>query len=285
MKPFWDKDSESEETFKKINEKGIAKAEKKLGVILPDTYKKLILEQNGGYTLHNAFPTDQPNGWAEDHVQFNHLRGIAKGEGIMDSDYLIEEWELPEGLVLICGDGHTWIALDYRETKEHPPVHYFDLEYETDFKLADSFDELIAGHYTAEDSLEDGMSDEEWQAEYEKQNPPLSKEEVKDILQTRDPDELQNIVFFKVEQIDDIKWFFSEVETFMNSIQDENMLVTAGWALSTILTLNDVVIKQNDDIFQNARRFAEQLNQSKIEEMHEIAFNISLWLEFDLEEQ
>ncbi len=55
MKSFWDKDRESEETFKKINEKGIAKAEKKLGVILPDTYKKLILEQNGGYTLHNAF--------------------------------------------------------------------------------------------------------------------------------------------------------------------------------------------------------------------------------------
>lgn len=148
MKPFWDR--ESEETFKKINEKGIAKAEKKLGVILPDTYKKLILEQNGGYTLHNAFPTDQPNGWAEDHVSFDHLRGIAKNEGIMDSDYLIEEWELPEGLVLICGDGHTWIALDYRETKEHPPIHYFDLEDETDFKLADSFDELLAGHYTAE---------------------------------------------------------------------------------------------------------------------------------------
>lgn len=150
LKPFWDKDRESEETFKKINEKGIAKAEKKLGVILPDTYKKLILEQNGGYTLHNAFPTDQPNGWAEDHVSFDHLKGIAKDEGIMDSDYLIEEWELPEGLVLICGDGHTWIALDYRETKEHPPVHYFDLEYETDFKLADSFDELLAGHYNAE---------------------------------------------------------------------------------------------------------------------------------------
>nr|MDH3110795.1 hypothetical protein [Bacillus altitudinis] len=123
------------------------------------------------------------------------------------------------------------------------------------------------------------------QAEYEKQNPPLSKEEVKDILKTRDPEALHKIVFFHLDQIDDIKWFFSEVETFMNSIQDENMLVTAGWALSTILTLNDVVVKQNDDIFQRARRFAEQLNQSKIEEMHEIAFNISLWLEFDLEEQ
>ncbi|KPN12582.1 SMI1 / KNR4 family protein [Bacillus australimaris] len=284
MKPFWDKDSESEETFKKINEKGIAKAEKKLGVILPDTYKKLILEQNGGYTLHNAFPTDQPNGWAEDHVQFNHLRGIAKGEGIMDSDYLIEEWELPEGLVLICGDGHTWIALDYRETKEHPPVHYFDLEYETDFKLADSFDELIAGHYTVEDSVEDGMSDEEWLAEYEKQNPPLSREEVKDIFLTKDPEQLSKISNFQVEQIDDIKWIFSEVETYMDTLQDEEMLTTAGWAINTIFVLNDEMIKKHSDVVESARRFAEHLNQSEIDEMHEIAFNISLRLEFDLEE-
>lgn len=282
LKPFWDR--ESEETFKKINEKGIAKAEKKLGVILPDTYKKLILEQNGGYTLHNAFPTDQPNGWAEDHVSFDHLRGIAKNEGIMDSDYLIEEWELPEGLVLICGDGHTWIALDYRETKEHPTVHYFDLEYETDFKLADSFDELIAGHYTAEDSEEDGMSDEEWQAEYEKQNKPLSKEEVKDIFLTKDPEQLSKIANFQVEQIDDIKWIFSEVETYMNSIQDEEMLTNAGWAINTIFILNEEMIKQHSDVVESARRFAEHLNQSEIDEMHDIAINISIALEFDLEE-
>ena len=103
MKPFWDKDRESEETFKKINEKDIAEAEKKLGVILPDTYKQLILEQNGGYTLHNAFPTDQPNGWAEDHVSFDHLRGIAKNEGIMDSDYLIEEWNCLRDLCSFVG--------------------------------------------------------------------------------------------------------------------------------------------------------------------------------------
>nr|MDH3176097.1 SMI1/KNR4 family protein [Bacillus pumilus] len=284
MKPFWDTDRESEETFKKINEKGIAKAEKKLGVILPDTYKKLILEQNGGYTLHNAFPTDRPNGWAEDHVSFDHLRGIAKNEGIMDSDYLIEEWELPEGLVLICGDGHTWIALDYRETKEHPTVHYFDLEYETDFKLADSFDELIAGHYTAEDSEEDGMSDEEWQAEYEKQNKPLSKEEVKDIFLTKDPEQLSKIANFQVEQIDDIKWIFSEVETYMDTLQNEEMLTTAGWAINTIFIMNDEMIKQHADVVEHARRFAKQLSQSEIDEMHNIAINISIAFEFDLEE-
>ena len=55
MKSFWEIDEEGYYTLKKINEAEIAKAEKKLGVTLPDTYKKLILEQNGGYTIHNAF--------------------------------------------------------------------------------------------------------------------------------------------------------------------------------------------------------------------------------------
>ncbi|GMG78162.1 hypothetical protein ShirakiTA10_11240 [Bacillus safensis] len=47
--------------LKKINTEEIAKAEKKFGVTLPDTYKKLILEQNGGYAVHNAFPITHSN--------------------------------------------------------------------------------------------------------------------------------------------------------------------------------------------------------------------------------
>lgn len=155
MKSFWEIDEEGYHTLKKINEAEIAKAEKKLGITLPDTYKKLILEQNGGYTIHNAFPTTHSNSWAEDHIQFNHLLGIAEDEGIMDSAYLIEEWELPEGLVLINGDGHTWVAMDYRKTKENPAIHYFDVEMEEDFKLADSFDEFIEGLYTVEYTVDE----------------------------------------------------------------------------------------------------------------------------------
>lgn len=41
----------------------------------------------------------------------------------------------------------------YRETKEHPPIHYFDLELEVDFKLADTFDEFVEKLYTAEDVM------------------------------------------------------------------------------------------------------------------------------------
>ncbi|MGY3215794.1 hypothetical protein ACVWWV_000296 [Bacillus sp. TE9122W] len=47
----------------------------------------------------------------------------------MDSAYLIKEWELPEGLVLISGDGHTWVAMDYRKMKKNPAIHYFTLRW------------------------------------------------------------------------------------------------------------------------------------------------------------
>ncbi|WP_407707528.1 hypothetical protein [Bacillus pumilus] len=54
--------------------------------------------------------------------------------------------DLPEGLVIISGEEDTWIAMDYRETKEHPPIHYFDLELEVDFKLADTLMILLRSY-------------------------------------------------------------------------------------------------------------------------------------------
>lgn len=191
MKSFWEIDDEGYYTLKKITAEEVAKAEKKLGVTLPDTYKKLILEQNGGYIIHNAFPTTHSNSWAEDHIQFNHLLGIAEDEGIMDSAYLIKEWELPEGLVLINGDGHTWVAMDYQKTKENPAIHYFDVEMEEDFKLADSFDEFIEGLYTAEYTADEEAAG----GEYELSEVHLSKEELEAIfeLDVLDEGNLQKI--------------------------------------------------------------------------------------------
>ncbi|MFP3718750.1 SMI1/KNR4 family protein, partial [Bacillus safensis] len=43
MKSFWEIDDEGYYTLKKITAEEVAKAEKKLGITLPDTYKKLIL--------------------------------------------------------------------------------------------------------------------------------------------------------------------------------------------------------------------------------------------------
>lgn len=253
MKSFWEIDEEGYYTLKKINEAEIAKAEKKLGVTLPDTYKKLILEQNGGYTIHNAFPTTHSNSWAEDHIQFNHLLGIAEDEGIMDSAYLIKEWELPEGLVLINGDGHTWVAMDYRKTKENPTIHYFDVEMEEDFKLADSFDEFIEGLYTVEYSVDEEAAE----GEYELSEVHLSKEELEAIfdLDVLDEDNLYKIQYYPMVDLNENEWFFKKMQYHIEKTKDEDDLYQVADTIINILLLNP-----NMPINNNIKELVQQIS-------------------------
>jgi hypothetical protein len=54
---------------------------------------------------------------------------------------LAEEWGLPSPLVLLSGDGHCWIALDYRVcgVRGEPSVTWWDVDADTELPLtADS---------------------------------------------------------------------------------------------------------------------------------------------------
>ncbi|MGG1863629.1 SMI1/KNR4 family protein [Bacillus safensis] len=260
MKSFWEIDDEGYYTLKKITAEEVAKAEKKLGVTLPDTYKKLILEQNGGYIVHNAFPTTHSNSWAEDHIQFNHLLGIAEDEGIMDSAYLIKEWELPEGLVLINGDGHTWVAMDYRKTKENPAIHYFDVEMEEDFKLADSFDEFIQGLYTAEYTVDEEAAE----GEYELSEVHLSKEELEAIfeLDVLDEGNLYKIQYYPMVDLKEIEWFFKMMQYHIEKTKDEDDLYEVASTINNVLLLNPNM-PINDKINGNLNQIAKFLEKNK----------------------
>ncbi|QII49323.1 SMI1/KNR4 family protein [Bacillus paralicheniformis] len=218
MKNFWTYEDEDPYTLKSISERGILKAEKKLGVRLPEEYKALILEQNGGYINFNAFPSERPTSWAKDHVQFDYLLGIGKKEGILESKAFIKEWGLPDNLVLIHGDGHTWIALDYRETKENPPVHYFDSELEEDFRLAGSFGEFLSNLYT-DDSIDDdscehteGIHSENVDIPYVYPEDAITKEKAEQILTENSAADLYQIHYYPIESIDDLKWFLTKMK-------------------------------------------------------------------------
>ncbi|WP_144495165.1 SMI1/KNR4 family protein [Bacillus sp. WP8] len=258
MKSFWEKEEESPFTLEKVDEEKIREAEGTLGVTLPATYKKLILEWNGGFTVRNAFPTDRPNSWADDHVQFDHLRGIAKDDGIMNSSQLSDELELPEGLVIISGEEDTWIAMDYRETKEHPPIHYFDLEMEVDFKLADSFDEFIEQLYTAEDAMIEVVEiDEESSDLY------VSKEELEQIFERQDlrQQNLFKMAHYPMEDIEEIEWFFDRMKQSIKHIKDQNVLYEAATTVHSILLLNPDM-PRNDRINKELQEIAELLENS-----------------------
>lgn len=258
MEPFWEKEEASPFTLEKIDEEKIREAEGRLGVALPDTYKKLILEWNGGFTVRNAFPTEQPNSWAEDHVQFDHLRGIAKDDGIMNSSQLSDELELPEGLVIISGQEDTWIAMDYRKTKEHPPIHYFDLEMGVDFKLADTFDDFIEQLYTAEDVMVEVVEIDDESSELY-----ISREELEQIFERQDlrQQNLFKMAHYPMEDIEEIEWFFDRMKQCIKQIKDQNVLYEAATTVHSILLLNPDM-PRNDRINQELKEIAEFLENS-----------------------
>ncbi|NJQ06102.1 SMI1/KNR4 family protein [Streptomyces lonarensis] len=112
-----------------LTDEGVAEAERTLGVTLPPELLTLLRLRNGGTvsTRRDAFPTERPNAWADDHVPFDELLGIGDpedGVSLVETPYLVQEWGLPSPVVLLSGDGHTWIALDYRSCGPHgrPPV-------------------------------------------------------------------------------------------------------------------------------------------------------------------
>ncbi|WAT82491.1 SMI1/KNR4 family protein [Bacillus safensis] len=277
MKSFWEIDEESYYTLKKISEAEISKAEKKLGVTLPDTYKKFILEQNGGYTIHNAFPTTHSNSWAEDHIQFNHLLGIAEDEGIMDSAYLIKEWELPEGLVLINGDGHTWVAMDYRKTKKNPAIHYFDVEMEEDFKLADSFDEFVERLYTVEYTVDE----EATEVEYELPEVYLSKEEFEAILKMDEPHtyDIYKLECYPMLEIKDIEWFFKKLRDYIPSVKDELTLYEIASSIDSLLLQNQKRMPKSEELIEILQQIIKFLGNHEMPEVVNVSEHLAMKVE------
>ncbi|WP_411266021.1 SMI1/KNR4 family protein [Bacillus sp. NMCN1] len=251
-------EEESSFTLEKIDEEKIREAEETLGVTLPDTYKKLIQEWNGGFSVCNAFPTERANSWAKDHVQFDHLRGIAKGDGSMNSLQLSDELDLPEGLIFISGEEDTWIAMDYRETKEHPPIHYFDLEMDVDFKLVDTFDDFVEKLYTAEDAMVEVVEIEEEASDFY-----VSKEELEHIFDSQDL--CQQILFkmahYPMEETEEIKWFFNRMKQCIQQIIDQHVLYEAATTIHSVLLLNPDM-PRNDRINQELQEIAEFLEKS-----------------------
>ncbi|MFF5937938.1 SMI1/KNR4 family protein [Streptomyces sp. NPDC012508] len=101
-------------------------------------------------TGRDAFPTSRPTSWAPDHVPFDFVMGIGHRDralSLLESPYLVEEWGLPKDVVLISGDGHSWIGLDYRACGRHgePSVAWFDADDDSGLTLAPDFRSFIEG--------------------------------------------------------------------------------------------------------------------------------------------
>ncbi|MFD7015768.1 SMI1/KNR4 family protein [Streptomyces sp. NPDC059928] len=142
----------------------VREAKRVLGVTLPTSLLDLLWVQNGGSVAadHDAFPTNRPTSWSEDHVPFDDLMGIGRRDGmtsLLDTPYLVEEWGMPAPLVLLSGDGHCWIALDYRARGRdgEPSVTWFEADHDAELVLAGDFRSFIEG-LTASSTYGDGSA-------------------------------------------------------------------------------------------------------------------------------
>jgi hypothetical protein len=139
-------------------------AEAILGVRLPPSYVALMRRCNGGYLTNGAFPMSQPTRWADDHISVTSIAGIAvaagderdddadAGNGILSTPYMQREWGLPDDIVLLDGEGHWWVALDYRSCGPTgtPSVVWLALEDGEDIQVAPDFETFMQGLVPAE---------------------------------------------------------------------------------------------------------------------------------------
>lgn len=146
-KEFWDSNDYNNPN---LTDEMIREAEQKLGVKLPETFVTLLKFQNGGYTKGFAFPMKTKTTWADNHIPLSELFGIVldknsdSGHNIMQSSYMTKEWGLPDKQVVLTGDGHWWITLDYR-LSDNPTIRWIDSECDEDIHVANSFDEFYNG--------------------------------------------------------------------------------------------------------------------------------------------
>lgn len=156
MKTIWQKDDEYYK-LKDLTDEAVQCAEEILKVKLPASYVALLKEQNGGSLNDKSFPTNVPTSWADNHVHVDHIWGIGEKHSILNSEYLINEWGLPQNIVLFSGEGHSWIAFDYRKLKENPPIIYIEADSELVIELAPNFGALLNGLYTEEETGHDEL--------------------------------------------------------------------------------------------------------------------------------
>ena len=145
-KNFWDKEKTWRHQYP-INDEIIQKAETILGITFPETFKQLMKEQNGGELTYPYFMfPDRPGKYQLDIDPIHFEQDDAS---IISSRDYLEEANLPMDLIALWDDFHHWLVMDYRYTKENPPIQYIREDYSNGkmkwkyIKMADTFDDFL----------------------------------------------------------------------------------------------------------------------------------------------
>jgi hypothetical protein len=141
---FWSQRGSFSQTLGPLTLAAVERAEAATGVRFPREHLELLEVHNGGSVDDklNAFPSERPTSWADDHVRFDTLAGIGPHDSWPSVTARLSAF--PTGVLYLAGDGHINMVLDYR-TGDVPSVAWLDLECDEQFTLAPDFRTFIEG--------------------------------------------------------------------------------------------------------------------------------------------
>jgi hypothetical protein len=136
-----------------LTDEAFAAAEAGLGIKLPAAYRAVLAVRNGGSVRLSTFKLSKkpPKGWSTSRDYYvNAIAGIhATGASAItqQTELARREWNLPQGLFPLCGDGHWWCCLDYRTCgpEGEPVITHIMPDDGVEFMVAASFEKLLKG--------------------------------------------------------------------------------------------------------------------------------------------
>lgn len=120
--------------------------ESKYGFKLPDQYIKFAGTNDAWVVKLPPCDTNSTKYYfGEGFYEIGEFSGLNPDKycSIFDSAGLVKEWELPTQLVLIYGDGHTWLALDYRCSDTEPKVIVIESDEFNYLVVANNFNDFV----------------------------------------------------------------------------------------------------------------------------------------------
>ncbi|MGE7184093.1 SMI1/KNR4 family protein [Peribacillus sp. NPDC006672] len=201
---------------------------------LPTSYIELMKIKNGGELEYRIFPCDSTIEDGELIVDF--LYGISEKDGIGQTFYFVKEWGLPNDLILLSGDGHSWFALDYRGAEKiDPPVVYIDTEQNLDVKIAQNFTEFV--DKLSKPEFEEVDDDKE---DVYRLNVVYTKKDVENA--TTSVDVSDGLSFFSDNPCD-INWFLQQVERGVSFIEEDDEINVYEILTSLMKKLNLTMVE------------------------------------------
>lgn len=217
-------DSIDLETLEDLTDETLTKVEKKLGVKLPKSYVSLMRIRNGGTLVYSVLHSKK---LPEDEMFIDSIMGIDLEDGIGESPYLTEEWEIDKGFVLFAGSGHEWVAFDYRDYNgDDPAIFYISDDSGRPKKIANDFEEFLKLLKEPEPFNDDEFEDDD-EDDFDR---VYTKKELEDYIQegedlfciscgleqfAKEPGDMewflnQCLKTINIEEFDDISWTVGE---------------------------------------------------------------------------